>query len=621
MSDITFYMDRIDGLGSRIIALMNAFFLAEYTSNSDSVKFIWKDNRPFGGVRTEDTKAGFRKETDGKVDIVGLCIENAENIFSESFLKKYCIDKISFKTISFDKPYSNIDLFREYLFKNQNSFFNAPLADLTSRSFLPNLDLSYYKSEMQQCWKKIHFSAEINKIILNAQNMAEKIGDFVVIHIRSGDGIYDYADFRKFNTQQFYHITSAELAMGIIDLNLDKEVILVGDDLKTLDVIVKYYNKNNIKTINYFRDPTKLSNLELFFFDVAFMSKALILYGTHSAVVRLANFIGNQKFINNYRVFTNEEYLSILKKYFPILKLHRCQKAYSLFSMFNISRILLKPQDELLLYLYQALDCDYDNDKYRIHIVNCLITKGDLLGAENLLKDIFENQNRGKEYIDTLFLKGWTGVVFKEVFDNYLKNATEDYPYITFIASKICEFQNDIKQSFFYIQLISRRFDKPFFLEYFNKVKQNYNKEKEIEHALYHKKVALSYIEKWKWKSAINHYQLALKYSDEYLVEFLNFLASIGQLKLLDQIISKYSYERIEREVSFCKNYYVLSIYLELYKNDIMEKKSIIYDNLYIKDVLINILKKEKISQKEELIATYCISSCDEIFSEKLDIS
>ncbi|EGA8517919.1 sugar transferase, partial [Campylobacter coli] len=143
------------------------------------------------------------------------------------------------------------------------------------------------------------------RVIAIANNVAQECGDFVCIHIRSGDAIYDYADFRKFNTQQFYHVTSAELAMGIIDsIDNSKKIILVGDDLRTLEVIADYYSKDRIATINSFRDPTQMSNLELFFFDVIFMSKATLLYGTHSAVIRLANFIGNQTFFNNYNVFT-----------------------------------------------------------------------------------------------------------------------------------------------------------------------------------------------------------------------------------------------------------------------------------------------------------------------------
>ncbi|BEK52567.1 hypothetical protein I11999_03380 [Campylobacter coli] len=620
-NNITFIMERIDGLGSRLIALMNAFFLAEYTEYN-KVKFIWRKNRPFKNTKTEDTKTGFRRENSGKVEIVGLCVEDKDVIFSQQFLYQYHMDNIDGRIINFDKSYGSLEEFKNYLKLNPNVFFNVPLTDLFFRKYLRNLDPIFYRNKMSLIWNKIEFSDNIKRVIAIANNVAQECGDFVCIHIRSGDAIYDYADFRKFNTQQFYHVTSAELAMGIIDsIDNSKKIILVGDDLRTLEVIADYYSKDRIATINSFRDPTQMSNLELFFFDVIFMSKATLLYGTHSAVIRLANFIGNQTFFNNYNVFTDQEYYFILKKYFPILNLHPSQKAYSLFSLFVIGKKLDEPYSSLINYLEKALHYDYDNDKYRVHIVDCLLREGKIYEADNYIKKIFIELSRGQLYLDTILLKGWEGIVFSEVFDNYFKFASEKYPYISFIASKIYAFQENIEKSFYYITLAMQCKDNQNFKNYYEYIQQKYNKLYNIKHALYYKDIALRYKEKWNWDKAVKYYKMSLKYSDDYLVEFLDFLANIGQLKLLNQILFKYSYERIEKEVSSRENYHVISAYLELYKNDIMKKKNVICDNLHPIDVLINIVKKEKISQEEELIATYCISSCDIFFSEELDIS
>ncbi|EDP8342342.1 hypothetical protein QQC56_001910, partial [Campylobacter coli] len=117
-----------------------------------------------------------------------------------------------------------------------------------------------------------------------------KFKDFICIHIRSGDAIYDYAEFRKFNLQSIYHATPCEIAIGIIQKNKNKNIVLVGDDLLSIRQIAKFCNFKNVFVMEDFRNSNQLSNMELFFYDVIFMSYAKILYGTNSAVVRLANY-------------------------------------------------------------------------------------------------------------------------------------------------------------------------------------------------------------------------------------------------------------------------------------------------------------------------------------------
>ncbi|EOU2154051.1 hypothetical protein ACNS8W_000830 [Campylobacter coli] len=282
--------NRTDGTGSRLISLMNAMYLAKILNKQ--VKFTWKNYIPF--TKDSDTN-NFRKVENDNVSILGLCVESHTEIFSKNFIDKYFLESINGSIFGIDgKVYTNFDLFLKELKVNKYDYISVPLSDLSTRVFKDIDDLEYRKY-MQNIWKDIEFSESVKKIVNMAKQTCMKFKDFICIHIRSGDAIYDYAEFRKFNLQSIYHATPCEIAIGIIQKNKNKNIVLVGDDLLSIRQIAKFCNFKNVFVMEDFRNSNQLSNMELFFYDVIFMSYAKILYGTNSAVVRLANYIGNQK--------------------------------------------------------------------------------------------------------------------------------------------------------------------------------------------------------------------------------------------------------------------------------------------------------------------------------------
>ncbi|WP_224316250.1 hypothetical protein [Campylobacter canadensis] len=270
-----------------------------------------------------------------------------------------------------------------------------------------------------------------------------KFKDFICIHIRSGDAIYDYAEFRKFNLQSIYHATPCEIAIGIIQKNKDKNIVLVGDDLLSIRQIMEFCNFKNVFVMEDFRNSNQLSNMELFFYDVMFMSHAKILYGTNSAVVRLANYIGNQEFINNYSVFNEKELYDIIKENIEKFNTSNSQKAFSYFHLFIVSKKINISKENLIEFLEKALVYDYENDKYRIHIIDILLNHNEISKANEMLKTIL--LTREGEYLKTLFLKGWIGVVYSDLFDIYLKSSCLQYPYIAYVAMHILKFKVNLQ--------------------------------------------------------------------------------------------------------------------------------------------------------------------------------
>ncbi|MBF7067651.1 hypothetical protein IY885_05195, partial [Campylobacter volucris] len=427
--------NRTDGTGSRLIALMNAIYLAEILNNKQ-VKFTWKNYIPF----TKDSDVNnFRKIENNNVSVLGLCVEPHIEIFSKNFIDKYFLENINGSIFRIDgKVYSNFDLFLKELNSDKYDYISVPLSDLSTRVF-KDLDDLEYRKHMQNIWKNIEFSEPVKKIIDMAKKSCLKFKDFICIHIRSGDAIYDYAEFRKFNLQSMYHATPCEIAIGIIKKNKDKNIVLVGDDLLSIRQIAEFCNSERVFTMEDFRKSNQFSNLELFFYDVIFMSYAKILYGTNSAVVRLANYIGNQKFINNYSIFNEIELYDVIKENIEKLNTTNSQKAFSYFHLFIVSKKINISKEVLISFLKKALEYDHENDKYRIHIIDILLNNNDFLKADEMLKIILSR--RENEYLKTLFLKGWIGVVYSNLFDIYLKSSCLKYPYISYIAMHILKFR------------------------------------------------------------------------------------------------------------------------------------------------------------------------------------
>ncbi|HEC2665519.1 TPA: hypothetical protein R2K89_001760, partial [Campylobacter coli] len=430
--------NRTDGTGSRLISLMNAMYLAKILNKQ--VKFTWKNYIPF--TKDSDTN-NFRKVENDNVSILGLCVESHTEIFSKNFIDKYFLESINGSIFGIDgKVYTNFDLFLKELKVNKYDYISVPLSDLSTRVFKDIDDLEYRKY-MQNIWKDIEFSESVKKIVNMAKQTCMKFKDFICIHIRSGDAIYDYAEFRKFNLQSIYHATPCEIAIGIIQKNKNKNIVLVGDDLLSIRQIAKFCNFKNVFVMEDFRNSNQLSNMELFFYDVIFMSYAKILYGTNSAVVRLANYIGNQKFINNFSVFNEKELYDIIKENIEKFNTSNSQKAFSYFHLFIVSKKINISKENLIEFLEKALEYDYENDKYRIHLIDVLLNHNEFSKANEMLKTIL--LIRESEYLKTLFLKGWIGVVYSNLFDIYLKSSCLQYPYIAYVAMHILKFRTSLQ--------------------------------------------------------------------------------------------------------------------------------------------------------------------------------
>ncbi|WP_218989546.1 hypothetical protein, partial [Campylobacter jejuni] len=109
-----------------------------------------------------------------------------------------------------------------------------------------------------------------------------------------------------------------ELAIEIIKNESKKQtVIIFTDDISSAEIMLDYLKLDNVFLANNFRDFNSMSSTEMFIYDVTLMSYSAKIYGSHSAVTRLASAIsGHGTHINIHDLLNEKQKYNILKKYY-----------------------------------------------------------------------------------------------------------------------------------------------------------------------------------------------------------------------------------------------------------------------------------------------------------------
>ncbi|MCV3434988.1 hypothetical protein [Campylobacter lari] len=435
-------MNRKDGLGSRLFSLVNSMVLAEKLGCKKMAKFLWDETRFSSNDENFHESTKFQQYQNNF--IIGMSCESREDIFDQDFIDNFFISNIKEKKI-FDEKWLSIKNLNEK-FVNTNKY-DAILVELHRlHEHLSDISEQECREIAEKKWKEILFNTKIRNIIQKTRDIIQNIKEeYIVIHIRSGNAIYDYADCRLYNEQSCYHATPVELVYKLIQKLKNKTIILIGDDVTSINMLVQNINQKNVYSIEQFRNGKELSNLELFFFDITFISHAEIVYGTHSSLVKLPVLINPRlKSKNTYSEFSSKEiYECILSNQDKFSNFHYCQRAFSFFHVFLAAKKLKISENEKIYYLKKCLELDSENDKYRILIIECLLKSLQYSVAEIYLEKWFIE--RKKAFFDVLFLKYWNGrQAFSYVLDyDFNSSIIINFPFLSYLAFKIAFYKKD----------------------------------------------------------------------------------------------------------------------------------------------------------------------------------
>ena len=430
-----------DGFGARLGAIICGL----YTANKSNMKFkfTWC---PY----TWDDHLGVREnQRNEELNYISITMDSADKVFSENFIEKYLIDykKVEFNFYS-DIQKKTFSRLSEFPMRRKWGWYvNHVLPFLPGR--IIDCDEEECLQGLKKAYSKIEFSQNFQNIIFDVEGKFRKYNkNFIAIHIRGGEIVLGKVRVDPeiwMNNRHFPY----EVAIDIIlkELKEGNNIIIFGQDLKANEELKNYINNEvvgKILTINDFIDHD-YSDIEQVFFEMNFMAKASKIYSTGSSIFpQCAEMISGKKMIISfYSLYDSFSLYNVIERNLECLNLGNLHKAYSHYRLCHLSRKLFMPSNISLRHAENALVEDITNGAWMIAIVDLLFLDNNAELANLRLKQYF---NDG--YIDNFFeaLIGpqtntvdWKKDYYKNIFQTYLSNASSKYPYICYVAAKICQ--------------------------------------------------------------------------------------------------------------------------------------------------------------------------------------
>ncbi|TLE15013.1 hypothetical protein LS72_007245 [Helicobacter apodemus] len=374
---------RGDGIGARLLPLLNALVLSKYTDFKFG--YTWWD--------CESLFSFIEKVDDNK--IASLHTGKEEQIFSKDFIKQYSYTK----TLPMDRGYFNkiaLEQLKKLPFDKDWGWFVS--YTLTHQGIFK--DVKSIGHHYKKVWNEIGFTKRIKGIIKDASRLSKALGEFIIIHIRSGDIVFH----PNIQTQQNMYWNKAmpiEIAIELIESNQDKIIVLCSDDFNVVKSLKNFYKNIKIYCIEDFN--TTLQSTERNFFEISFMSNAKTIYSGDSSFAKVASYIGLGDEPSFYwKIFDYEKLYEIMARRIHKFKAHLFQKTYSAYYTFQVAKLAYKK--DYLDYLYLAFSL-HPNVLYIIQLFINYYECSRFNEAEQFIKEIELDERFFENYFKSLYFK------------------------------------------------------------------------------------------------------------------------------------------------------------------------------------------------------------------------
>ncbi|WP_235690283.1 hypothetical protein [Campylobacter coli] len=381
---LLFVAARGDAFGSRIMALLNAIWLSKKLNCKFG--FVWPNVFNVLGVKKNENviipsvlpeQSIFTKKFVSSYSYTKLLKSHPGSIFQYKAANKMSIDRL------LEKPYSH----------DFGWYVSGGFIDI----YLDGLQDGEYLTGLRNAWREIQFLPDFNDSIQKGIDEAEKLGEFVSIHIRCADLCYSDYRFNMIRNYKFKHIVTAEMALAIIDYELDfQNVLICGDDLALLDSLKKHYSnqprKFKLYSMNDFVNKyTFKTNIEQMFFELYFRSKSSVIYSTKSTFGILPYLISNDGHLKHiYEFYNKRTYYEYIKNNIGKITVHDYQLAASYFVLFIMGIEIEVDINELYIYIRKSLSHDKLNITYQLFLFFTLLRKGKNYQAEKYICFLFK---------------------------------------------------------------------------------------------------------------------------------------------------------------------------------------------------------------------------------------
>ena len=315
-----------------------------------------------------------------------------------------------------------------------------------------------YLENFGRILRNIPFKDKYKQAIIESDKKAEELGEFVAIHMRGGDSIYN-KDYRRrvFSPVIMKYVFPVEVAIYAIKHFIEKEnkkVILFGADIKSNMAIKEFLSDYSLDNKFFIASEfhNNFNTMQVALYEVFLMSKAKMVLANHSTYSKFAAALGNTELKNFNQFFSAKEIFDSIQYYFDRFDVHWVQKSASCAYALDLACNKLSINAVTKINLANSgLEFDYNNSMFRVILLDILMKESQFERVDKYLEDILVE--RKEEFLDSLLSILWgQHIVFLTQFKSYLSHSSPSYPYISYIAARISLFQKNPTNALKFIQ-------------------------------------------------------------------------------------------------------------------------------------------------------------------------
>lgn len=343
-------MNRTDGLGERLCAMINAIRLADCLDAD--LRFHW----------TSDVwnPVYHQLDVEASTPVLGHSIGSAADFFSKDYIGRHGLDNYERKMFR-AFPAKPISLEQVLKIQTEGNISGWTPSQHFLESEFDSGFMSRVKLDTASAFHRIEFSASISSAIRAARSM--DVGPYIALHMRSGDMVF--GEVRKWGLWS-NKVLNPSVAKDIITdaKRKGKRVAIFGQDVETLGML---RDKFGAMLPYEVANGLGLNSVERAMFEIIFMSRADMIIGGNSGFARAACMIGGKQLTNMFSLYSAIDYSNITLK--DLLsttgEYHRLVTAYSYWQAYAFGRAKRTPQ-ELAKIISKAAEYDPGNLLYRI---------------------------------------------------------------------------------------------------------------------------------------------------------------------------------------------------------------------------------------------------------------
>jgi hypothetical protein len=365
-SNCSFIANRSDGLGNRLIALVNSIVLGK----KFGARFFF--NWP------EDKVASLQHHS-----IVG-----AELIFNSEFIEKYYL----FDALKLSEPKDFSQLIQDSNDSKIDGSYIIDPVDLTL------LNLGVTSLDYQSAFNDIKFSCEVEDVYIEANDHSHSDTLDIAIHARAGDVVYGAYRFNDRFTSMVIPYPLIEKLLHNIEVVNKNAYFKLKPYLFGQDEELKKYLKNKYPFLALCEQVRSESYLQAFY-EIFLMSRCGLIFCGSSAFAKLASKKNCAKEVslanflekNYFQPENREQYFDYDSLIIDSIdKLPSLQIAHASWSIFYFLKDFLE-HDKQLKLLQFAVKFDKKNDFYKLVLASVFCSKKNFESAESIL-----NKSNGK---------------------------------------------------------------------------------------------------------------------------------------------------------------------------------------------------------------------------------